>query len=216
MGEDNFSIFCIPRFEIVTIKEDNFFFSSDYSKGSVGTSVLISKIMDHFEKNKIPATIYLYGLGVISNERSENFNFPQNRPDLIICSGAIKPKVLIDVKYQEFTNPNKDKNFEDFMGRVTRGENDLLLCNIENYNTYITESKTVKCPIYIVKIIKIITEGKEDYHFLGIELSEEIKQSLKMLKKGKPPKEAYTIDYRKMLYNEKFFNQLVNLFKSIG
>ena len=168
--------------------------------------------MDHFEKHKVPATIYLYGLGVISNERSENFNFPQNRPDLIICSGAIKPKVLIDIKYQEFTN-HKNKYFPELIRRVTKGENELLLCNVDNYEEYLKESEKVNCPIYIAKVIKLINDKKSSYHFLGLELSRGLENSLSIITKGHPKKEAYAINYEKMLHNEQFFDKLLTLFR---
>jgi len=212
MPEDNFSIFCIPKFEIITIKDDDFYFSEDYSKGAIGTSVAIREIMNYFNKNQIAATIYLYGLGVISNEKSTNFNFPSNRPDLIICSGAIKPKLLIDVKYHEY-NSFDDCSFDEFIDRLTYGKKQIILCNVENFEGYLEESKKIRCPIYILSVFRINYKDKFTHTLLCTKLTEELRKDLEILETGKPKRKAYHIKKDKMMNEVEFFKEISEHFK---
>lgn len=205
MSENNHSIFCIPRFEIVSIKDDDFFFSKDYNKGSIGTSVFVTELLHQFQGEKRPCTIYLYGLGVISNERSENFNYPPSRPDLLVCEGAIKPKVLIDVKYQEF---NTEDEFYSFMDTLTKGTRQVILCNTEEFDNYLLEAEKLKCPIYIVKAFRLNREKHHEYCFIGLKLSEAIQSILTIGKAGNPKRDVYFADIEHMLDKEELFKKI--------
>jgi hypothetical protein len=204
---DNFSVLCIPRFEVVTLQKDAFFYSADFNKGSIGTAILISELLRSFEQSKTPATVYLYGLGVLSNESSKNFNFDADRPDLVICTGAIKPRVLIDVKYQ--STVCHEENFESHLNRLTSGTGDILLCNLSNIEGYLKESKKMNCPIYIVKVYRVEMSKKKSYiyKYLGLELEEGVKFLKKATPKG-ASKEVYYVPYSKMLQDSALFDQL--------
>jgi len=206
MAHDNFSIFGIPRFEIINIKDDNFFFSNDFNKGSMGTTLLISDLLDSLSADRIPATIYLYGMGVISNERSENFNSPPNRPDLIICSGAIRPKVLIDVKFHEY---DTDEEPELFIRRLTKGYYKIVLCNVENFDLYLSEAKKVRCPLFLVVLFRLNRgAGFHTHIYLGLELSESLKSQLIVKRMGSPERDVYMYDYNKMLKDDALFTRI--------
>lgn len=171
MSEDNYSIFCIPRIEITKIKSDSFSFEESYHTGAIGLPLFLVHLLNKFNEDRIPLTIYLYGLGVISNEKSENFNYPKNRPDLLLCQEAVKPKVLVEVKY---TPPKKDvwDNFDSFLKKTThRRENKLILCNTHSFDEYITESKKIDCPVFVIRIYLIKTTKGLETHFIGVELS---------------------------------------------
>ncbi|MFH1237254.1 MAG: hypothetical protein V1648_02510, partial [Candidatus Aenigmatarchaeota archaeon] len=147
------------------------------------------------------------------NESSKNFNFPPNRPDLVICSDAIKPKVLIDVKYNQLKDLEDSNNFVNLISIVTKGENKIILCNVDSYDAYLKESKNINCPIYIIKVYRVdMTEGWS-FTFLGIELTEKLKEKLIIENFGTPAKKVYKIDFKDMLEGDILFDKISTLIK---
>ena len=211
MKKDNQSIFCIPRFEIIKIKDDDLKYYENFHKGSIGISIFLTKFLESLKTSKTPSTIYLYGMGVISNERSKNFNNPPSRPDLLICSGAIKPKLLIEIKYTE--SNNNAKTFEKYIDILSSGENNSILCNVEDFENYTEESNKIGCPVVIVRVFKLKYDGSGgEYtrtHFFGVELKDSLKEKLTVKKRGsRLKKEVYCISFDDVWKEEELFDIL--------
>jgi len=213
MPKDDYSVFGIPRFDIIKIKKDDFLFSDDFHKGSNGLAIFMTVLFSKFKEWQIPFTLYLYGKGALSNEWSENFNYPSKRPDLLLCQGAIRPRVLIDIKYQEI-HKESTEGFEAWLAKFTRGGMDMILCNKNCFEEYLSEADKIGCPVYIIRVYEVKGRNNVEYQFFGLRLSQEAKTKLQIKKKGK--KEVYSILYEHLLQNADLFNALKILFHPYG
>lgn len=214
------SLFFLPKYHLFTLTKEDVKFAKSFSVAAKGLSRFLADVTQKFDEKEVPASIYLFGVGVLSNEWSKNFNIDQKAPDLIFCTGGIRPVALVDIKYRPSNYIIKGSTMEGWARTSTNNEKKFALCNVSEYNEYLERAKKAGIPIYVVNVYDLEEyenyepNGHRQIHYLARALSEPLKEHLITRNAGTPSSPTYYLPFEQFLVDDVFWEEFCKLFSA--
>lgn len=218
MVDSTRSLFFLPKYHLFSLQQEEVKFASPFSVAAKGLSRFLADAIEKFHTKEVPASIYLFGVGVLSNEWSKNFNIEEKAPDLIFCTGGIRPVALVDIKYRSNNFIINGSEMRGWSHVKTKGEHMHALCNVAEYDEYLAQAAKAGVPVYVVNVYDLEEvadkqpTGRREIHYFAKALSEPLKEQMTVRNAGKPSSPTYYLHFDQFLVDDAFWEEFCKLF----